>query len=250
MNKSNIIMIHQPHFLPWPPYFIRALTADVLVILDDVKFNKDYYQNRTKLKDDRGVEFWFTIPVDHSTRSGLIKNVRVSDNFDMNKVRRALLSRCSFLIGQPIMDDLHKMIEENVKIADINIKMITYIIRKICETGEITPPKIVRNSTLFSEADMERTDRLIKICEAVECGHIIMGSGSQNSHETERIRRNGIKVTDANNHTDVFSSSVSILQYFGQSFDIMETICRLAKNERDFLSGGVTDATLSFSACT
>lgn len=59
-----IVSIHQPMFLPWLGYFEKVLKADVFVILDDVQFEKNGWQNRNRIKTPQGAQ-WLTVPIHH-----------------------------------------------------------------------------------------------------------------------------------------------------------------------------------------
>ena len=52
------IAIHQPNFIPWFPFFYKMAMVDVFVLLENVQFEKNGYQNRFKYKDK-----WITKPV-------------------------------------------------------------------------------------------------------------------------------------------------------------------------------------------
>ncbi len=57
------ITIHQPEHLPYPGFISKILLSDIYVILDDVQFRKNYYQNRNKLIDIEGREYSSTVPI-------------------------------------------------------------------------------------------------------------------------------------------------------------------------------------------
>ena len=42
--------IHQLHYLPWLRYFEKIQSCDVFVVLDDIQFNKNGWQNRNRVK--------------------------------------------------------------------------------------------------------------------------------------------------------------------------------------------------------
>src|SRR5688500_20123986 len=57
-----IVVIHQPHFLPWLGYLHRMAQADVFVLLDHVQFERRNYQNRTMIRMNDEAR-WLTVPV-------------------------------------------------------------------------------------------------------------------------------------------------------------------------------------------
>lgn len=57
-----ILAAHQLHYLPWLRYFHKILLCDVFLVLDDVQYTKNGWQNRNKIKTDRGTAY-LTVPV-------------------------------------------------------------------------------------------------------------------------------------------------------------------------------------------
>tara|TARA_R100000005_G_C5001845_1_gene209167 strand:+ start:5565 stop:6143 length:579 start_codon:yes stop_codon:yes gene_type:complete len=74
------ITIHQPEHLPYMGFFQKVSAADLLVILDNVKFRKNYFQNRNKIKNLNGDDEWITVPVEKKATSKKIKDVKVSED--------------------------------------------------------------------------------------------------------------------------------------------------------------------------
>lgn len=54
--------IHQLHYLPWLRYFDKIHHSDVFVVLDDIQFNKNGWQNRNRVKTSSGTTL-LTVPV-------------------------------------------------------------------------------------------------------------------------------------------------------------------------------------------
>ena len=74
-------MIHQPHFFPWPPYMARVVLSEIFVVLDDLSYRKDYYQNRTKLIDNNGSYRWFTLPINKQSNSSIRETGLAKKNY-------------------------------------------------------------------------------------------------------------------------------------------------------------------------
>ena len=58
------VSIHQPHYLAWLPYLGKVVQSDVFIILDDVEFTRNGYQNRNRIKTGQG-PLTLTVPVRH-----------------------------------------------------------------------------------------------------------------------------------------------------------------------------------------
>lgn len=62
---TNVLVAHQPAYLPWGGYFSRLIDIDRMVILDHVQFTKGGYQNRNRVIDHAGRPHWITVPIRH-----------------------------------------------------------------------------------------------------------------------------------------------------------------------------------------
>ncbi len=60
----RVLAAHQPQYLPWLGFFDKLAQADVFVLLDDVQFKKNDWQNRNRIKGPSGPQ-WITVPVRH-----------------------------------------------------------------------------------------------------------------------------------------------------------------------------------------
>ncbi len=57
-----LVAIHQLHYLPWLRYFEKIARADAFILLDNVQYNKNGWQNRNKIKTQQGATL-LTVPV-------------------------------------------------------------------------------------------------------------------------------------------------------------------------------------------
>ncbi len=57
-----LVGIHQPHYLPWLRYLEKIARSDVFIVLDDVQYEKNGYQNRNRIKTPQGA-LMLTAPV-------------------------------------------------------------------------------------------------------------------------------------------------------------------------------------------
>jgi len=54
--------IHQLHYLPWLRYFEKIARSDVFIVLDNIQYNKNGWQNRNRIKTAAGAVL-LTVPV-------------------------------------------------------------------------------------------------------------------------------------------------------------------------------------------
>ena len=58
------VTIHQPEHFPYMGFFQKVQSAELFVVLDNVNYRKNYFQNRNKIKNLNGDDEWITIPVE------------------------------------------------------------------------------------------------------------------------------------------------------------------------------------------
>ena len=74
-----ILTAHQPVYLPWLGLFHKIALSDTYVFLDNVKYLKQDWNNRNKIKGSEGA-MWLTVPV--ATRGSdqiMLPEVRISN---------------------------------------------------------------------------------------------------------------------------------------------------------------------------
>ena len=117
-----VITIHQPEHFPYMGYFQKMEAADLFIILDNVNYRKNYFQNRNKLLNNNNVEEWFTIQVEKEATSKHIKDVEVVDGPWRKKIIKKL--------KQNLGVNLEHIYRYN-KLIDINVQSIEYCREKL-----------------------------------------------------------------------------------------------------------------------
>ena len=173
--RSNelVCAIMQPTFLPWLGYFDLIDQSDVFILLDDVQFSKQSWQQRNQLRTSKGLEY-FTMPVKHGQE--LISDVRISDEIFVKKLLKFLkinYIRAPFFHNyfSDLMAVLNKA-SENKYLAEINISFICWVCRVI---GINT--QIIRSSSL--KCSGVRSRYLIEICKEVGASTYLSPLGSK-----------------------------------------------------------------------
>lgn len=171
-----IASIHQPHFLPWMGYFNKVFHSDVFVWLHNVQYRKNYFQNRTKIKNPRTDEaFWLTVPVKASLDTAIDQVLQADTKWD----RKAIGTIQQFYQHAPFYkgwaNDLTKFFRASDKNLDeLNFELFCFLLNELNYKG-----RIVRVENLFP-LNEDPNQRLIEICEKVGANTYIAGKGGRN----------------------------------------------------------------------
>jgi len=184
------VAIHQPQYLPWLGYFDKIDQADCFVLLDDVQFKKNEWQNRNKIKTAAGWQ-WLTVPVLHRFPQRICE-VRINRTDPWSRKHlQALTSNYSsapfFDLHRPFFEEIYG--REWTLLVDLNVAAITYLAEAL---GMRT--KLVMASSLPVPAELEATDRLIAICQAVGANTYLSGVGGREYLDLAPFEEAGIGV--------------------------------------------------------
>lgn len=75
-----LVGIHQPHYLPWLRYFEKIARSDVFIVLDNIQYSKNGWQNRNRVKTASGVAT-LTVPV-HARLGDTLEHVCIDNHID------------------------------------------------------------------------------------------------------------------------------------------------------------------------
>ncbi len=76
--RADVLVAHQPAYLPWPGYFSRLLDVGQFVLLDHVQYSAGGWQNRNFVRGRRGERLRLTVPVSARGRPP-ISRIQVAD---------------------------------------------------------------------------------------------------------------------------------------------------------------------------
>lgn len=156
-----IVGIHQPHYLPWLRYFEKIARSDVFIVLDDVQYEKNGFQNRNKIKTPQGPTL-LTVPVLKPTLRPIREIETDNKTGWAEKHRRALemnYRKAPFFEQYwPELSELYAQPWSHL--AALNQAMIALFVRQL---GIQT--RLVNSSQI--ETTGASTDRLAELCRAV-----------------------------------------------------------------------------------
>jgi hypothetical protein len=186
------VAINQPTYLPWIGYFDLIDQVDLFVILDNVQFVKQSWQQRNRVKTGNGLQ-WLSVPVVFRGRLGqLIKEVEIRDpEFARDHIRAIELAyrRSPFFFQYfPTLGQRLEQLREGL-LLDLNLGVIVWAL----EVLKIRTPLIHASSLGI---DGKRTELLANICEAVGATEYVspIGSAEYLLPEQDVLRRCGIDI--------------------------------------------------------
>ena len=188
-----ICAIHQPQTFPWIGYFAKIIQSDVFVILDNVQFKKNEWQNRNRLKTPNGRQ-WLTVPVIHNFGQ-LIGDVKI--NTTTNWQNKHLQTLKTYYSKAPFFKLIFPEIEELYQkqweyLSDFNISSIKWILDKL----EIQTPIKLASDLIELRDKMEITpdDRLILITKIMKADTYLSGAGGKNYLNTGIFPENNLQL--------------------------------------------------------
>jgi hypothetical protein len=165
-----MVAIHQPHYLPWLRYFEKIARSDVFIVLDDVQYEKNGFQNRSRIKDAQGW-MYLTVPVRKPTQRSIIE-VEIDDRTNWRAKHRRALEMAyrkapHFERYWPELASIYDCAWD--RLAALNREMLSLFLRQL---GIATP--IVYSSELPTQG--RATERLTALCHAVGAETYLTGT--------------------------------------------------------------------------
>jgi hypothetical protein len=184
-----ILAAHQLHYLPWLRYIHKIAVCDVFIVLDNIQFNKNGWQNRNKIKTVQG-SLILTVPVLHQFAQSLSE--AEIDNKQPWR-RKHWGSLVNHYRKAPFFKD-HETFFQNIydadwkKLNDLNHEILSYLVK---ELGIKT--KIFRSSELSLKG--EATERLVHICRDLGATAYLTGTYAAEAYlEAARFESAGIEL--------------------------------------------------------
>lgn len=177
------IAIMQPTYLPWTGYFALMDQVDQFVLLDDVEFSRQSWQQRNRIKTHNG-RLWLTVPVYHTGRSGqLINEVEINQeiNWETAHYKSLKQSYCSATFWDDNRMWLRDIYESSWQ--------------RLCPLNETVVAELASllgiSATIHSSSDLNagtgRVDRLIRTCQILSADEYLSPIGSFGYIEADNL---------------------------------------------------------------
>jgi hypothetical protein len=184
-----LVAIHQPHYMPWLRYFEKIGRSEVFIVLDDVQYEKNGFQNRNKIKTAQGWTY-LTVPVQRPTQRP-ISEIEIDNraNWREKHLRTLELSYRRAPFFKTYWEDLAGIYSRDwTHLAALNRAMLELFVRqlgihtRLCYSSEIPTTG-------------QSTDRLAELCRAVGGDAYLSGAYAVNAYlDPEVLRAAGIEL--------------------------------------------------------
>ncbi len=193
-----LVAIHQPQYLPWLGYLDKIDQADVFVILDNVQFKKNEWQNRNRIRTAQGWQ-WVTVPVLHRFGQRIDEVcVNQTEEWASKHLRAVEMAYAKAPHVQAHWDGFRAILEQRwERLAAVNVAVIQWLCRAY---GITTPLRLASEMTLRDEP----TDRLVDICRAVGGTAYLAGAGAAGYMDMPRFEASGITLRVQDFHHPVY----------------------------------------------
>lgn len=190
-----IVAAHQPHYLPWLGYLDKLARADVFVVMDDLQFEAQNFQNRQRVKLNAG-SHWLTVPLVRDAQTARICDRRIDNtgrgtrHHWQHRHWRTLVTHYgnapAFARYAPALEDL--FVRRWDYLLDLDLHML-----ELARTWFGIKKPIVRASSLGLSG--HKTDRILAMCRAVGATTYLTGRGGSTGYlDTAQLARAGIEV--------------------------------------------------------
>ena len=181
---SKVVSIHQPETFPYPGFFNKMMMCDEFIILDNVQFKKNNYQNRNRILH-QGNPKWLTLPVVLEGRlTSTIMDTKIADTVDwksrsLKYLEDAYRDSRYFNDHMPHLESIIR--SANDILIDFNMQIIEYIRGCLGITSRIT----------FSSdipVNSHKSDLVFDLCDYVGASKYLSGAGGRGYLEETRFQ--------------------------------------------------------------
>ncbi len=213
------IAISQPTYLPWLGYFDLLDQVDAFVLLENVQFEKQSWQQRNRIKTPTGLQ-WLTVPVVFRGRLGQrINEVEVREaDFGRRHCRAIELNYSRAAFFEEYFRRLSDLLNASAsqRLVDLNIRILKWL----AEVLEIRTPFILASS-LGTEG--KRTQLLANICRKLGAQEYIspIGSAEYLLGELEIMEAAGVRSYFHNYRHPEYKQLFGTFQPFASVIDLL-----------------------------
>lgn len=191
--------IHQPQFIPWLGYLHKIAVADLFILLDNVQFKKNEYQNRNRIRTCNGWS-WCTAPVQFHF-GDLINETRIPAD---GPWRKKMMKTLQTNYAKAPFYAQHAAAFEAVlnggqtTLAQLNIDVVKWL----CGAFGISTPMHIASE--FEDLRSDPTGRLVDLCRRTGADAYLSGADGPNYMDLALFEQDQIELCIQHFHHPVY----------------------------------------------
>jgi hypothetical protein len=189
-----IVAAHQPHYLPWLGYLDKLAKSDVFVVMDDLQYEAQNYQNRNRVKLAHG-SLWLTVPLLRGEQADRVLDKQIDNtgyggrHHWQRRHWRTLVVNYGraphFAAFAPALEDVYT--RRWKYLVELDLHMLELARNWMRITGPI-----VRASSLRLTG--AKTDRILDVCRAVGATVYLSGRGGSTGYlDVDALANAGVR---------------------------------------------------------
>ena len=209
-----IVAAHQPLYLPWLGFFDKMAKADLFVLMDDLQYEPQNFQNRNRVRLADGPA-WVVVPIERGPQSDRVIDKRIDNSavgrehwqwrtwrtLEVNYSRSHYWNRYAYALHAVYHSPWERLADLNLALIDLARDWL-----------RIETP-MLRSSQLGLVGT--KTDRIIDLCKRVDARAYLAGNGGSRRYlDDEKLGRAGLGLI-----WQVFEHPVYPQRYAERGFD-------------------------------
>jgi WbqC-like protein family len=170
------VAAHQPHAFPWLGYLHKVASCDVFVIMDDLQFEAQNFQNRNRIKVNNGPA-WLTIPLVRGSQQDRIcdkiiaKATNQKDEWQRKTWRTLQTHYGKAPFFRHYAPDLEALFAHPwERLVDFDLRMLDLCLRWF----QIGTKRVLASSLALQG---QKTERILHMCERTGAKVYVSGKG-------------------------------------------------------------------------
>ncbi len=216
-EEHRTLAVLQPGYLPWLGFFDQMQRADIFVFYDDVRFDKNGWRNRNRIKSSTGPH-WLTVPVRVGSLSQRILETEIDDRQPWARKHVGTIKQ--FYAKAPYLKRYLPELEELLsgRRWERLVELDAAVIELLCSWLGIRR-QLARSSELGVEG--ERSHRLLNLCLRYGAHRYLSGNAAQSYLDMELFASHGIEVEWQNYQHPVYPQQHGEFVPFLSALDLL-----------------------------
>jgi hypothetical protein len=184
------IAIHQAEHLPWFGYFHKMKIADKFIILDNVQFKKNYFENRNRIYTPQGLQYISAAVKMKGHLKKKFSEIELVDNWNKKYIKTLKFNYSK----APFFNDISIIIDSIEQYNRMSLYKLNMVIIKAINSVLDINTEIIEASSLNPIGS--KTELLIDILQKVDATSYIVGKSGFDYMDLDLFQDNNISLIE------------------------------------------------------